>query len=54
MEQQYLSHSAGETEQIAADFAAGLKSGDVIALQRADGRGQNRLHPGALPGARVG
>ena len=26
MAQQYLSHSAGETEQIAADFATGLKS----------------------------
>ena len=40
MEQQYLSHSAGETEQIAADFATGLKSGDVIAYKGPMGAGK--------------
>ena len=32
--------TAGETEQIAADFAAGLKSGDVIAYKGPMGAGK--------------
>ena len=50
MEQQYLSHSAGETEQIAADFAAGLKSGDVIAYKGPMGAGKTAFTRGLCRG----
>ena len=50
MEQQYLSHSAGETEQIAADFAAGLKSGDVIAYKGPMGAGKTAFTRGLARG----
>ena len=49
MEQQYLSHSAGETEQIAADFATGLKSGDVIAYKGPMGAGKTAFTRGLCP-----
>ena len=50
MEQQYLSHSAGESEQIAADFAAGLKSGDVIAYKGPMGAGKTAFTRGLCRG----
>ena len=50
MEQQYLSHSAGETEQIAADFATGLKSGDVIAYKGPMGAGKTAFTRGLCRG----
>ena len=47
---QYLSHSTEETEQIAADFAAGLHSGDVIAYRGPMGAGKTAFTRGLCRG----
>lgn len=46
----YLSHSARETEQIAADFAATLHSGDVIAYRGEMGAGKTAFTRGLCRG----
>lgn len=46
----YLSHSARETEQIAADFAATLHSGDVIAYRGEMGAGKTAFTRGLCHG----
>ena len=46
----YLSHSARDTEQIAADFAATLHSGDVIAYRGEMGAGKTAFTRGLCRG----
>lgn len=46
----YLSHSARETEQIAADFAVTLHSGDVIAYRGEMGAGKTAFTRGLCRG----
>ena len=44
----YLSHSTEETEQIAAEFASTLKSGDVIAYKGPMGAGKTAFTRGPV------
>ena len=46
----YLSHSTEETEQIAAEFASTLKSGDVIAYKGPMGAGKTAFTRGLCKG----
>ena len=46
----YLSHSTEETEQIAAEFASTLKSGDVIAYRGPMGAGKTAFTRGLCRG----
>ena len=48
--QKFISSSPAETEQIAADFAAGLKSGDVIAYKGPMGAGKTAFTRGLARG----
>ena len=46
----YISHSPEQTEQIAAEFASTLKSGDVIAYKRPMGAGKTAFTRGLCHG----
>ena len=46
----YLSHSTEQTEQIAAEFASTLKSGDVIAYRGPMGAGKTAFTRGVAAG----